>query len=172
MDYFFMILALLLALAGFLGAIVPALPGPPLSFIAILLLLTLPTEQANIPFLITSGILAVVITVLDYVVPIYGTKKLGGTKQGVWGSTIGLLVGLIVLPLLGITLGPFGILGIIAGPFAGAYIGEMIAKNKDNALRAAIGSFLGFLAGTFLKIAYGIFGIVVVIISFVQYFSN
>ena len=80
MDYFFMILALLLALAGLLGAIVPALPGPPLSFIAILLLLTLPTEQANIPFLITSGILAVVITVLDYVVPIYGAKKLGGTK--------------------------------------------------------------------------------------------
>jgi len=172
MDYFFMILALLLALAGLLGAIVPALPGPPLSFIAVLLLLTLPTEQANIPFLITFGILAVVITVLDYIVPIYGTKKLGGTKQGVWESTIGLLVGLIILPLLGITLGPFGILGIIAGPFAGAYIGEMIAKNKDNALRAAIGSFLGFLAGTFLKIAYGTFGIVVVTISFVQYFSN
>lgn len=172
MDYFILILAAILSLVGLAGAIIPALPGPPISYIAILLLLVLPTEEANLTFLITSGVAAVIITVLDYIVPIYGTKKLGGTKHGVWGSTIGLLIALFVLPLLGITLGPFGLFGILAGPFAGAYIGELIAKNKEKALKAAFGSFIGFLAGTFLKVVYGIFGIVVVTLGIIDFFST
>lgn len=80
MDYFILILAAILSLVGLAGAIIPALPGPPISYIAILLLLVLPTEEANLTFLITSGVAAVIITVLDYIVPIYGTKKLGGDK--------------------------------------------------------------------------------------------
>lgn len=100
---------------------------------------------------------AVGITVLDYVVPIWGTKKFGGTKAGVRGSTIGLLVSMFVLPLLGITLGPFGIIGMLAGPFVGAYIGETrTGVSSDVALKAAFGSFVGFLAGTLIKLAYTI----------------
>ncbi len=93
-----------------------------------------------------------VITVLDYVIPSVGTKKLGGSKYGVWGSTIGIIVGLF-----------FGPLGIILGPAVGAFIGELIyQKQADVALKAALGSFVGFLAGTILK-----FGVTIIILGMV-----
>jgi uncharacterized protein len=90
---------------------------------------------------IWAGI-TVVITVLDYVVPLYGTRKYGGSKYGVWGSTIGLIAGFWLGPL-----------GIIIGPFVGAFVGEFIASNNsEHALKAAWGSFVGFLFGTLLKL--------------------
>ncbi|MBO4381953.1 MAG: DUF456 domain-containing protein, partial [Bacteroidales bacterium] len=95
--------------------------------------------------------------VLDYVVPAWGTKRFGGTPAGTKGSTIGLLVSVFLLPFLGITIGPFGIVGILLGPFAGAYIGERINSVDDKlALRSAFGSFMGFMAGTFIKLVFGI----------------
>ena len=155
--------AILMGIIGIIGAIAPGLPGTPLSFIGMLLLLLLPDFEANVAFLIVMAVIAVIIMLLDYVIPIYGTKKFGGTKLGVRGSTIGLIVSLFVLPVLGITIGPFGIFGIILGPFLGAYIGEMMAGNKDNAMKAAIGSFVGFLAGTLLKVVYGIIVLIFII---------
>jgi uncharacterized protein YqgC (DUF456 family) len=108
-------------------------------------------------FFAITALFALAITLLDYYVPIYGTKKFGGSKAGVWGSTIGLIVGIFVLPFLGIVIGPFGLLGIILGPFLGAYIGEKwVGKADEHAWRSAWGSFLGFLAGTFIKIAYAL----------------
>ena len=156
MDTFIVIAAIILGIIGIIGAIIPGIPGTPISFIGLLLLAFVPECDYSVGFLIAMGATAAVITVLDYVIPIYGTKKLGGTKMGVRGSTIGLVVGIIVLPLLGIVLGPFGIGGIILGPFVGAYIGEIMAKNDANAFRSALGSFLGFLAGTLIKVIYGI----------------
>ena len=156
MDTFIVIAAIILGIIGIIGAIIPGIPGTPISFIGLLLLAFVPECDYSVGLLIAMGAIAAVITVLDYVIPIYGTKKLGGTKMGVRGSTIGLVVGIIVLPLLGIVLGPFGIGGIILGPFVGAYIGEIMAKNDANAFRSALGSFLGFLAGTLIKVIYGI----------------
>ena len=156
MDAFIVIAAIILGIIGIIGAIIPGIPGTPISFIGLLLLAFVPECDYSVGFLIAMGATAAVITVLDYVIPIYGTKKLGGTKMGVRGSTIGLVVGIIVLPLLGIVLGPFGIGGIRLGPFVGAYIGEVMAKNDANAFRSALGSFLGFLAGTLIKVIYGI----------------
>ena len=84
----------------------------------------------------------VLVTILDYVVPIMGTKRYGGSKRGVWGATIGVVVGLF-----------FGPPGIIIGPFLGAYIGEITTGKKEReALRAAWGSFMGFLLGIGLKL--------------------
>ena len=95
------------------------------------------------------------VTILDYVVPVLGTKKFGGSKMGVRGSTIGLIVGVIVLPFLGITLGPFGLLGLILGPYIGAYAGErMSGKDTKAANRAAFGSFIGFITGVVMKLTY------------------
>ncbi len=170
MNTTLIIIAVVLAIVGFLGAIIPGIPGTPLSFIALLLLFFIPEMKYTTVFILVMGFLCAVITVLDYVIPIYGTKKLGGTKMGVRGSTIGLIVSILVLPLLGVVIGPFGIGGIILGPFVGAYIGEIMAGNSENAFRSAIGSFLGFLAGTFIKIVYGIVVLVYVVKDVVGYY--
>jgi uncharacterized protein YqgC (DUF456 family) len=106
-----------------------------------------------------------VVQILDYFVPIWGTKKFGGTKYGVWGSIIGLLVGLLFLP----PLGPFGIITILGGPFLGAYIGEtMGGSDKKKSLRAAFGTFIGFLAGTFIKFATSITITIFIIVDIIK----
>jgi len=88
------------------------------------------------------------VTFLDYVVPIWGTKKFGGSKKGVWGATIGLILGIPFFP-------PFG---LIIGPFVGAFVGELIAgKDTNTALKSGFGSFLGFLAGALMKLGISIF---------------
>lgn len=142
MDVLWLVLGIILMLIGLAGCILPFLPGPPLCYAALLL----QQLQSDPPFttrflLIWAGI-ALVITVLDYVIPVYGTRKFGGTRYGMWGCVIGLV--------FGIWLGP---LGIIVGPFVGALVGELIGNaSSDHALRAAIGSFVGFLLGTLLKL--------------------
>ncbi len=143
MDILWVVLGGILMLVGIAGCIVPIVPGPPISFVGLLLLQLTETPPFDEKFLWTWGIITAAVTVLDYVIPIYGTKKFGGTKRGVWGSTIGLFAGLFFFP-------PFG---IIIGPFIGAFIGEMSTGNATNkmALRSAFGSFVGFVAGTLLK---------------------
>lgn len=163
MTYLIIILAVLCGIIGIIGAILPGLPGTPLSCVGLILLIFLPSFPINTTMLVIMSIIAVGITILDYIIPIYGTKKFGGTKAGVRGSTIGLVVSIFVLPILGISLGPFGIFGIILGPFLGAYIGEKYFGNKENALKSATGSFIGFLVGTFIKTIYGIIALVFII---------
>jgi hypothetical protein len=91
--------------------------------------------------LVWAVIIGVVI-LLDYLVPIYGTKKFGGSKYGIWGCTLGFIAAFWMGPL-----------GIIFGPFIGAFIGEYIAqKDSTQAMRAAIGAFTGFLFGTLIKL--------------------
>jgi len=142
MDTLWIILGSLLMLAGLAGCILPFLPGPPLAFAALLLQQLREPVPFSTKFLIWWAVIAAVVTLLDYVIPAYGTRKFGGTKYGVWGSVIGLVIGLFVPPL-----------GLIIGPFVGAFIGEMMASsNSQVALRAAVGSFLGFLVGTLLKL--------------------
>jgi uncharacterized protein YqgC (DUF456 family) len=152
MDIFWILLGLVLLLIGVVGAIIPGIPGPIISFSALLILQLKEDAPFSEEFMVVMGLIAATITVLDYIVPIWGTKKFGGTKKGVWGSTIGLIIGMFF-----ITLGPFGIVGILLGPFAGAYIGEsMGGQDSRTATRAAIGSFIGFLAGTMMKLVYSI----------------
>jgi len=164
------ILAVICALIGIIGAIIPGLPGPPFAWLAVLLLYFTPCNgDFTTTFLVVTGILAVVITILDYVVPAWGTKRFGGTPAGTKGSTIGLIVSVFVLPFLGITIGPFGLVGLLLGPFVGAYIGEKIHSSTDEqALRSAFGSFIGFLAGTFIKVVYAIVIIVFVVKDIIQ----
>ena len=155
MDYILLALGVFLALAGFFGCFVPVIPGPPLSFLSLLMLQFTRWGNFSTAFMVVMAVLAVAAVVLDYIVPAWGTKKFGGTKAGTRGSTIGLIVGVLVLPLFGIVLGPFGLIGILGGPFVGAYIGEKMGGTPDNkAWRSAFGSFIGFMAGTLMKIAY------------------
>ncbi|MBO5958340.1 MAG: DUF456 domain-containing protein [Bacteroidales bacterium] len=164
MEYLIFLLAVVCVIVGIVGDVVPGLPGVPISYAAMLLLHFFTGITYSNETLIIYGVLCAVITIVDYFVPIWGTKKFGGTKAGVRGSTIGLVVGVVVLPILGIVIGPFGLIGILAGPFVGAYIGEKMSGVDDSlAWRSAIGSFVGFVAGTLLKVVYSIVVAVVVL---------
>ncbi|MDP3461169.1 MAG: DUF456 domain-containing protein [Bacteroidales bacterium] len=155
MEFIIIFGAFLLALAGLAGAIIPGLPGPPLSFLSLIVFNFSKYIDYSTHFLVIMAVIAIVITVLDFYIPIYGTKRFGGTKAGSRGALIGLIAGVFVLPFLGIVLGPFGLIGIIGGPVLGAYLGETMAGTSTGfALRSAIGSFIGFVAGTLMKLVY------------------
>ncbi|MGM0666716.1 MAG: DUF456 domain-containing protein [Bacteroidota bacterium] len=143
LDYFLLALAIVFIIIGIIGCLVPVLPGPPLSFAGILILHFTDFAEFRVNLLVILGIIAVIVAVFDYVVPIWGTKKFGGTKYGIRGATIGLVVGLF-----------FGPPGIIIGPFLGAVTGEMIYRGDFNyAIRAGFGSLIGFMAGIGIKLA-------------------
>jgi uncharacterized protein YqgC (DUF456 family) len=137
-----LVVGIILLLAGIVGCILPFLPGPPLCFLALLVqqFNSAPAFSARFMWIWAGVTLFVVL--LEYIIPVYGTKRFGGTKYGMWGSTIGLIAGLW-----------FGPLGIVIGPFVGAFIGEILAtQDSATALRSAWGSFVGFLVGTLLKL--------------------
>jgi uncharacterized protein YqgC (DUF456 family) len=141
-DIIWYVLGAILMLVGIAGCFLPIIPGPPLSYFGLLVLQLKEQSPFSTKFLIIWAVVVVVVTALDYVVPAYGTKKFGGTKYGIWGCTIGLIVGLWMGPI-----------GIILGPFLGALIGELMGgKSSDVAFKAALGSFVGFLVGTLLKL--------------------
>jgi uncharacterized protein len=157
MDYVLLILGFICILLGILGSILPGLPGPPVSYLGLLLIHWTRFASFSTRMLVVMAFIVAVVAVLDYFVPIWGTKIFGGSKAGVRGSTIGLIIGMILLPVFGIVLGPFGLFGILGGPFIGAWIGELYAgKDSRVALKAAFGSFIGFLAGTLMKIVLSV----------------
>jgi uncharacterized protein YqgC (DUF456 family) len=127
---------------GILGCVLPLLPGPPLCYGALLIQQLRSDDPFSSKFLWIWAGITVAVTVLEYVIPVVSTKKFGGSKYGIWGCTIGLIAGFWLGPL-----------GIIIGPFVGAFIGEVLASsNSQQALKAAWGSFFGFLFGTLLKL--------------------
>lgn len=142
MTVFLLIIAFLLMLVGIIGCIVPGLPGAPIAYAGLWVAQATDRVDFSWQFLLVWGIVVVVISVLDYVVPAWGTKHYGGTKWGVWGSTIGVFVGLF-----------FGAAGVILGPLVGAILGELISgKRMSDAVKAGWGSFVGILFGTILKL--------------------
>ena len=142
-DYVLLIAGILLMILGIIGCLVPVLPGPPFSFLGIILLHLSRFGHFTDMALITLGAIALTVTVLDYIVPVWGTKKFGGSKYGTRGAAIGLIVGLFLGPL-----------GLIIGPLIGAFTGELIFRDDINyALKAGFGSLLGFLTGIGLKLA-------------------
>lgn len=143
MDILLIVLGSIFIISGILGCVLPIIPGPPLSYVGLLFLHFTARYQFSSKFLITWAIITTVVYALDYLIPAWGTKKFGGSNRGVWGSIIGLVIGLFFFP-------PFG---IIIGPFLGAVIGELTAgKESGAALKSGFGSFMGFLAGTLLKL--------------------
>jgi len=145
MDIALFILAGILILLGAIGSLLPVLPGPPFAWVGILITHLSSSVDYSMNFLVTTAVAMILISVLDYFIPIWGTKRFGGSKAGVIGCTIGLVVGLF-----------FGPLGIILGPFLGALIGELSVNQKqlNRALKSATGSFLGFVVGTGLKLIF------------------
>jgi len=144
MDLVLLFIGLLFMILGIIGSFLPVLPGPPISWLGLLLLFLTKAIPNDWVFLGFTLIIAIGVFVLDYIIPAMGTKKFGGSKAGMVGTTLGLIVAL-VFPIL-------GVFGIIIWPFVGALVGELINKaDQKTAIKAAFGSFLGFLTGTFLK---------------------
>lgn len=150
MNIFLIIVAAVLMLVGFVGAIVPGIAGPPFSFLGLLAVSFIDGVSYSTEFLVIMGVIGAIVFALDYIVPAWGTKQLGGNKAGVRGSTIGLVLGLLFTLVF-----PVGFLAVLLGPFIGAYLGEKSVGTEDHkAWKAAFGSFVGFLFGTGLKVVY------------------
>lgn len=144
METIIAILGAILSLVGILGCIIPGLPGPPLNLLALFLLgWSQHWQPFGFNFILTMILLTIGVTVLDYFVPIYGARKFGASRAGIWGSIIGLIVGMIFFPPV----------GIFVGAFAGAVAGELlVGKNSYAALKAGWGTFIGSMAGMLAKL--------------------
>jgi uncharacterized protein YqgC (DUF456 family) len=142
MDILLVFAASIFIVMGIIGSFLPVLPGPLTSWVGLIILHLTDAIPMNWSFLIITLLFAIFIWFLDYIIPAIGTKRFGGSKYGMIGTSLGLIVGLLS-PI------PFG---IIIGPFVGALIGELINKSdSQTAIKAAFGSFLGFLTSTLIK---------------------
>ncbi len=146
MNVLFIIIGLLLAIVGMIGCILPVIPGPILSFCALILLSWIKNWQVfSQTFLMVMGAVTIFLIVLDYIAPALGAKKYGATKRGIWGSAIGMIIGIFFIP-------PWG---MIVGAFAGALLGELSSgKSGRKALRAGWGILIGSVLGVGLKLAF------------------
>ena len=144
MGIILIILAFILLLIGLIGSVFPVVPGPPISYLGLLLMKLSGYGYFSSFFLWMWAGIVTIITVMDYLLPSLLTKKFGGSRAAVIGSTLGLILGLIYYP-------PFG---MVIGSFLGAFIGELIHNNWDGlkAFKAALGSFLAFLLGSGAKL--------------------
>ena len=161
MDIFLVIIGFLLTLVGIIGSFLPILPGPITGWFGLLLLHITKIVPMNYSFLGITLAIAIFIWFLDYIIPALGTKRFGGSKYGMYGTTIGLIIGLLS-PI------PFGIL---IGAFFGALLGELIYDSKDTnrATKAAFGAFVGFLASTTIKFSIATVYVVLFIMKFWEY---
>ena len=146
MDLLLVLLGFICMIIGIFGSFIPVLPGLSSCWVGLLLLYLTKAIENNYWILGITFIITIVITILDYTIPAKGTKHFGGSSYGVWGTNIGLIVG-IFAPI------PFG---VIIGPFVGAFVGEIIydSKNHKRAIKAATGSLLGFLASSFINFLF------------------
>ena len=146
MTIFLLILGLVFAVAGLGGSIMPIIPGPPLSILALITISYVKNwEPFSATFLIIMSGLAVLLIVLDCIAPAFGANKYGASKTGLWGSVAGMIIGLFFFP-------PFG---MFIGAILGALAGELIAGKEGRiAIKAAWGVFFGTIAITALKLAF------------------
>ena len=142
METLIVILAILAGVTGIAGSILPALPGTSFSWIGLFLLYMWGPVPVPVNVLIIWGIVVIAVSIVDYMVPMFFTKVTGGSKYAERGAMIGLIAGIILTPV-----------GMILGSFLGAFLAEIYWGGKDRraALKAALGSFAGFIAGTGIK---------------------
>jgi uncharacterized protein YqgC (DUF456 family) len=155
MNSFLLILSVILIITGLIGSFIPIIPGPITSWFGLFTLSQIQNFPNNNTLLITTFVIGITIFILDYFIPIIGSKYFGGSKYGIIGTSIGLLIGLIS-PV------PFG---IIIGAFLGALIGEILAgKQLSEGLKPAMGSLIGIITSSVIKFFTAISFLVIYII--------
>ena len=164
MDLILIVLGLILMILGVIGSLLPVLPGPITGWFGLLLLFLTSAIPINYYLLGITFFIALLIFLLDYIIPGIGAKRFGGSKKGATGATVGLIVGLL-LPIP---------LGFVIGAFVGAFIGELIHDPMDlkRALKSAFGSFIGFLASTTMKLFASVIFFVIFIYELSSYWSD
>lgn len=160
MDLFLLILSAMLIISGIIGSFIPIIPGPLTSWFGLFILNLISTVEIDKTLLIITFIIALIIFVLDSLIPIYGSKYFGATKYGILGASIGLLIG-IITPI------PFG---IIIGPILGALIGELLFNNDlKKSIKSSIGVLIGFLASTFIKFITSVIYLMIYLVQLWEY---
>jgi len=164
MEIILTVVAFLFLVAGLVGSVVPAIPGPPLSYVGLLLLQWSGNGSFSIAFLVLWAVITIAVTVMDNFLPAWMTKRFGGSRMAVIGSVLGIIAGMFFVPI-----------GLLIGPFLGALAGELIntrVKRKEidsteptaadgnsggkvKALKVAFGAFLAFIVGTGAKLIIG-----------------
>lgn len=146
MNTLLIVAAIACGIIGLLGAIIPVLPGTLLSLAGLILAYFTYGSEITVNMLIIWSIISVFVVILDYILPGYFSKRFGGTKSGVTGATVGVILGMF-----------FGPVGIIFGPFIGAVAGELLGNNLsfDKAIVVGFGSLLSFFVGTGFKLIVG-----------------
>lgn len=164
MDVFLSILAVLFAVVGLLGCIVPMLPGPPMSYAAMILVACCSYSDLGWTTMVVFFIITVVVTVLDFLLPAWMARRFGGSRAGEIGATVGMIAGFFVFPPV----------GILLGPFVGAVVGELVVNREDTsrAMRVGFGAFMSFIVGTGLKLIASLVMLVYVFKEIIAAFFN
>lgn len=143
------VIGMLLMACAFVGCVVPMVPGPVLGLLAVLLLYFTATPPA---VLVVTGLAVIVVaaTVVDYLIPVFGARQFNCSRTGMIGCALGTVIGLFFLPI-----------GLVMGPVWGTFLGELFAgKNVDEAVEGGIGSFVGTVAATYVKVMSCVFACV------------
>lgn len=152
------IIGAILTIVGIIGSLTPIMPGPVFGFAGLVLLFFAKPGSISIATLLLFGVGMLFITAIDYIAPILGAKFSGASKRGLTGAIIGMVVGILFFPPLGLFL----------GALVGAYLGETAAgKTPEKAIKAGLGTILGSLSVVLLQI---IFSVVLAVYFFMQFF--
>ena len=154
------ILAIAFGVVGCIGCIVPILPGVMLAYVGYLCLYFCSYSDISVAWLVVFGVVTVAVSILDYLLPSYMTKKFGGSKAGERGAMAGVIGGFLLGPV-----------GIVVGPFVGAVVAELINDGSDRqrAFKSGLGSFLSFFVGTGIKLVVAMW---LTIEIFIDVFKN
>lgn len=162
MDIFLLTISFIIMILGIIGSVIPVLPGPLSSWLGLFIFSNISKVEVSNNLLFITLIIALIIFILDYVLPIYTSKKFGASKYGIIGASVGTVIGLFFPPL-----------GIIFGSIIGAISGEILLnKNIKKSINAATGVFLGLLVSGFTKALISLVFFVIYINLFLNNFGN
>jgi len=162
MDIFLLTISFIIMIVGIIGSVIPVLPGPLSSWLGLFIFSNISKVEVSNNLLFITLIVALIIFILDYILPIYTSKKFGASKYGIIGASVGTVIGLFFPPL-----------GIVFGSIIGAISGEMLLnKNIKKSINAATGVFLGLLVSGFTKTLISLVFFVIYINLFLNNFGN